>query len=676
MNERLYRLLPLVYREQDFEHQQAFRALMAVLETVQDKVDEDMTLLYQNWFIETCEVDLIPYIADLVNLPQLEQDNVPVLATQRRYVANYLAYQRRSGIAATLNNSVHDASGYACYSVNSLEKMLSSWTDNDPKLVTKTVSVTGQTKGEASCPFSAAARLPRFTCNTNALASATGGELHPQVLQLYLWRMTPVAIKDAQLTPAEHHRQGWYLGANKERWPLCHQPGDLANVDVAPSAQQYPYSLTRDSMNDTLLASSHDGGANKGGLIDVPSVVFFEYDTSSHQFKVIEGADIAITDLSQWQVTDALQARVLFDPGRGRVWIVDASINGKVAVSYSYLHNTLFGAAPRYRGANELITPTKRVIGLYPCDTCLSDVLRDCYPSLQCDTQTNVQPAVPLMSEPIQVSLASNAHYGLTVPLKIDLKGSDVTLVAEDYVCPMISGTIVVSNTGAGSAQLILNGLRVYGQIHIGENVDIVLKDSSVLADMSSMSTSLPHGDTVATCLTNVRVEHSLIVTQKLMENAHYQLNGSAVICRTPSTIRAFNCVKSTVIGDITCFMTHCVSDSLINGKFELINPNMTELCYSYFSELVFPHGTQTEQIITDADVGRQAVQFSSKRYYDAGFLALAYGTEPQLLTGAANGEEMGVFNDGLARQKEKNIKNQFDKFLPLGMEVQTYYMD
>ncbi|WP_299009781.1 phage tail protein [uncultured Shewanella sp.] len=646
MNEQLYRLLPLTYRERDFDHRQSFRALMAVLQTGQDKLDENMMLLYQNWFIETCENERIPYIADLVNVRDLDSESV--FAIQRRYVANYLAYQRRSGSVTTFNNSVHDTTGYACYSINSTEKMLTSWTERDPQLVTKTFSV----KDNIEAPFSQGACLPKLTWKDTALIAAKRGVLSPQVLQVYLWRRQAVSLVHSQLFAAPHIDNGWTLGRHDEVWPLCHQPKRLGSLDTTQTAQEYPYAIVHNNYDDGVKAC----------------VTFFEWDPSINQMTQLADSDIVITDLSAWQKNDGKNARLLFDPALGRVLLLDEKLNGRLLVSYHYLHNGFFGASPRYRGANAKITPLKRLLALYPKEGQLSEALV---------TKPIVTPNEAPSSKgakSLQVAFAINAHYGLTQSLKIDLKGENVTLVAEDYVCPTLSGTIEVSNTGDTPAQLILNGMRVYGQICIDNNVDIQLKDSSLLADILWLS--LPSKQEGDRRLAQIKVENGLIVTHKLMKHAHYQLNNSAVICASPSTVRAFRCHNSTVIGDITCYRLDVVCNSVIDGTFSLINPNRVKLAYSYFRVLVLPHGAQTEQVVTDAMIGRHGVQFASTRYFDAAFLVLTYGTDQSVLTGADNGEEMGVFNQQFIRRKEQNIKNQFDRFLPLGMEVQTDYMD
>src|SRR5882724_11233918 len=64
--DRLYDLLPGVYRKRDAEFGQSLRALLRVIAEQVNVVEDDITQLYENWFIETCEDWVVPYIGDLI----------------------------------------------------------------------------------------------------------------------------------------------------------------------------------------------------------------------------------------------------------------------------------------------------------------------------------------------------------------------------------------------------------------------------------------------------------------------------------------------------------------------------------------------------------------------------------------------------------------------------------
>ena len=59
---RLYELLPVIYRQRDHEHGEPLKALLKVMSEQLDLVEGDISQLYDNWFIETREDSVVPYI--------------------------------------------------------------------------------------------------------------------------------------------------------------------------------------------------------------------------------------------------------------------------------------------------------------------------------------------------------------------------------------------------------------------------------------------------------------------------------------------------------------------------------------------------------------------------------------------------------------------------------------
>ncbi len=67
------------------------RALMAVLESEFDRLaGRDIDGLYDNWFIETCDEWVVPYIGDLLGVRGLHSVASAGVFSQRAYVANTL----------------------------------------------------------------------------------------------------------------------------------------------------------------------------------------------------------------------------------------------------------------------------------------------------------------------------------------------------------------------------------------------------------------------------------------------------------------------------------------------------------------------------------------------------------------------------------------------------------
>ena len=112
-HDRLYNLLPALYRKVDEQQGAPLRALLSVLQEEIDRLEEDMRAQYDNWFIETCDRWAIPYIADLVGVRGLV-DPQQLFDGQRRRVANALRYRRRKGTLAVLRTRAAGRVRLAC----------------------------------------------------------------------------------------------------------------------------------------------------------------------------------------------------------------------------------------------------------------------------------------------------------------------------------------------------------------------------------------------------------------------------------------------------------------------------------------------------------------------------------------------------------------------------------
>src|SRR5215203_3691688 len=112
--DRLYELLPAVYRRRDAERGLPLQALLQVIDKQVDVVEEDIFQLYENWFIETCQDWVVPYIGDLISYRSVQEAGEPGdvnhLQDQKRNkvliprceVANTIRYRRRKGTLALL----------------------------------------------------------------------------------------------------------------------------------------------------------------------------------------------------------------------------------------------------------------------------------------------------------------------------------------------------------------------------------------------------------------------------------------------------------------------------------------------------------------------------------------------------------------------------------------------
>jgi len=138
--DRLYDLLPAIYRIRDAEQGEPLKALLRIIAEQVNLVEDDILKLYENWFIETCEDWVTPYIGDLIGYEQVHEAGEPSsgvtpqeqsrnnILIPRREVANTIRYRRRKGALALLELLANDVAGWPARAVE-FYKLL-AWTQH------------------------------------------------------------------------------------------------------------------------------------------------------------------------------------------------------------------------------------------------------------------------------------------------------------------------------------------------------------------------------------------------------------------------------------------------------------------------------------------------------------------------------------------------------------------
>jgi hypothetical protein len=122
--DRLYQLLPVVYRQRDEELGGPLRELLSVIAEQVNIVEDDIRQLYENWFIETSQDWVVPYIGELIGYQPVHEAGEPSEAATaeaqlrnrilipRREVARTIQSRRRRGTLALLEELARDAAAW------------------------------------------------------------------------------------------------------------------------------------------------------------------------------------------------------------------------------------------------------------------------------------------------------------------------------------------------------------------------------------------------------------------------------------------------------------------------------------------------------------------------------------------------------------------------------------
>jgi hypothetical protein len=115
--ERVLALLPAHVRNRDDASGGLLRALIEAVAAELAVLEADLDELYASWFAETCPEWVVPYLADLLGVASLPPDVTTAGVSRRAFVANTVAYRRRKGTPAVLEQVARDATGWPARAV-------------------------------------------------------------------------------------------------------------------------------------------------------------------------------------------------------------------------------------------------------------------------------------------------------------------------------------------------------------------------------------------------------------------------------------------------------------------------------------------------------------------------------------------------------------------------------
>lgn len=204
----MFQRLPEIYRIRDTEQDPPgqLEAYVGLIDRVQSALHDDIAALYLDFFIETCNPWVIPYIADLVGTSHLSGDPHDLRADVARTVHN----RRRKGTLGAIESVVHSLSGWAVHAVEMRERLL--WAQH---LNHQRPDAGGVPPLALATDITAAARGGSVTLRDPALLSLLGGPFEPFAhsidlkppqgaaynlpdLAIFLWRLKSYRVAVSQ----------------------------------------------------------------------------------------------------------------------------------------------------------------------------------------------------------------------------------------------------------------------------------------------------------------------------------------------------------------------------------------------------------------------------------------------------------------------------------------------
>ncbi|HMO64309.1 MAG TPA: hypothetical protein PKE47_03635 [Verrucomicrobiota bacterium] len=306
LKEQLYQQwLPALYRRRDAEVSGdpaggPLRALLEIIGAEGERLDAETAQLLDNFFIETCEEWVMPYLGDLLGVRDLPAAEIAAF-TPRAYVANTLRHRRRKGTAAMLEQLARDTTGWPAAAVEFFARLGTTQHFNHVRPANhRTPDLRRAGALElAGTPFEAAAR----SGEVRRIEPRRGRWNIPHV-GLFLWRLRAYPVR---AVPAHDHGGGRFsLSPLGHDAPLFHVPAAEEDITHLATELNVPAPIRRRAMFGNPAAYCGEGTAAPRDL-----------------FLVADGADVApariqVVNLEGW-VRQPDAGHVAVDPLLGSV---------------------------------------------------------------------------------------------------------------------------------------------------------------------------------------------------------------------------------------------------------------------------------------------------------------------------------------------------------------------
>ncbi|HEX6288351.1 MAG TPA: hypothetical protein VFZ66_04130 [Herpetosiphonaceae bacterium] len=473
--DKLYPLLPAIYRIRDAEQGEPLKALLTVLAEQLQVVEDDIARLYDNWFVETCDEWVAPYIGDLLRVRGLHPVSTTTFS-QRAQVANTLRYRRRKGTATMLEQLARDTTGWNARAVEFFQLLATTQHVNHIRLQNvRTPDLRNIDALELlDTPFDTIAH----TADVRRIARGRGRHNIPNI-GLFLWRLQafPLLKTDAAADGPGRFR----FSSLGNDLPLFNQPqtetdigSTAAEINVPGVLRRYPLYAELEALRQALV----DGDPPRLAYFADPQVlqIFLPGQTDP-----VPPEEILICHLADWReppatkeytrrdgTTVARAITVAVDPLLGRIAFPAGVAPGGVRVSYAYGFSGNVGGGPYERRRPPQQPGDSQPFRVDPIadPSAFGSLIRVPSPGINTIGAALAiwNPATPRTV--IQIDDSRTYAEDLTIALT----DTELIIQAANTQRPTLLGDIALSG-GDRQARLTINGLLIAGQIRVQDNL-------------------------------------------------------------------------------------------------------------------------------------------------------------------------------------------------------------
>jgi hypothetical protein len=726
--ERLYSLLPTIYRTRDAAEGQPLRALLQVIETELERIGADIDGLYDNWFVETCQEWVVPYIGDLLGVRPIRA--VPSAnISLRGYVANTLAYRRRKGTAAALEQLAHDTTGWPAHAVEFFRHLCLTEHVNHVRGA-GTVNVRKAVEAElVGGVFDGAAH----TLDVRSVALRRGRYNIPNV-GLFLWRLEAYPVGDvvpgggladcADACQVGDHYTFHPCGIDA---PLFNAPQSESTLTQLAEEQNVPGRLRRVALAAELdRIRRHDQSRPLRFLRD--DVRAFRVFTQRNAGDAI--VEVPPERIYSCRLPAAAGDAVAIDPDRGRLILAPGANPHRVLVAYHYGSSGDVGGGPYDRAESVADVFTEPDIWQVAVAHLPTAPVRPglVFASLrEAVAEWHKQPAgatgVITILDSLSELDAGPGNLRIRIPEKsklliIGAQWPQLALTTTPArgqfqatgVRPHWRGMLEIEGTAGASSDepgaLFLNGLLLEGSIRVatGNLGNLDVRHCTVVPGTPTVDVASGNDRLV------VRIQRSIVGGVRVAAPIKQLLVTQSAVGTGSTAVAAVDCVQtaaqvdeSTVFG-ATRVLSLEASNSIFTATVEAIRRQQgcVRFCYlprgsrtarRYRCQPDFEIRREIETVaaaaraqgteLSDAEKARiqaaiedwLAPAFSAATYGDPGYAQLDDRCPDQIRHGSEDESEMGVFCFLKNAHREQNLRTVLAEYLPLGMEAGLFFV-
>lgn len=721
--DRLYELLPVVYRRRDAEQGYPLRALLRVISQEVDVVESDIAQLYDNWFIETAQDWVVPYIGDLVGYRPVheagEPGNVNTALEQlrnkilipRREVANTIRYRRRKGTLALLELLARDVAGWPARAVEFYTLLSVTQSLNHLRLWRGTTA--DLRKGDAldhvDGPFDELAH----TVDVRRITShRTPGRYNITDVGLFAWRLKSYSVTQTAAYCHEdidsHFFSFSVLGNDT---PLYTNPQREAEPTNIAGELNLPVPIRRRAL-DLNTEAYYGKGKSLQIFEGVPR-------------KPIESDRIIVADLSNWQYRP-MRNQVAVDPQLGRIAFAPGKSPKKgVWVSYHYAFSADIGGGEYNRTLSQPETSNLYTVGEDAQFQHINDALRQ----WQKEKPTNAV-----------IEITNSGVFVEQINIKLDkdqtlqLRGANRTrpvIRLLDWQTDRPDALWVKGDTGS---RFTLDGVLVTGRgvLVEGDMTSVLFRHTTLVPgwaigqDCEAHRPAEPSLElyTTKACIV---VQHSIIGAihvhqDEVMVDPLLLRISDSIIDATSKERMALDAPgfpvahalvtieRCTVFGQVHTHAMELAEDSIFMGiirvarrligcmRFCYVTPN-SRTPRRYRCQPDLSDRAIEEELIKAAIEAHEAnplnpeeptkeeiefaqynqrlrvrPQFNSRYYSTPTYCQLSEYCAEEIKRGAGDESEMGVFHNLFQPQREANLRSRLREYTPIGMETGIIY--